>query len=65
MPDLITHMVFSHFLIRGYELLKNTKDFTPFRILFYVGTVLPDLLTRPWYILFADTYDEHLGNACP
>lgn len=56
MPDLITHMVFSHFLIRIFEQIKNHGKFGPFRVLFYIGVLLPDILTRPCYILFADTY---------
>ena len=57
MPDLITHMAFSHLIIRVYELLKKRTHFSPFRTLFYLGVILPDIMTRPLYILFADTYD--------
>jgi len=27
------------------------------RLLFYLGTILPDILTRPWYILIPATHD--------
>lgn len=57
MPDLITHMVFSHFIIRSFEQIKNVSKYQHFRVLFYLGVILPDILTRPWYILFRDTYD--------
>ncbi|MBN2103738.1 hypothetical protein JW835_06835 [bacterium] len=57
MPDLITHMAFSHLIIRVYELLKKQMHFSPFRTLFYIGVILPDILTRPGYILFSGTYD--------
>ena len=53
MPDLITHVALSHFFVRGYELKKRTMNNWPWRLLFYFGTVLPDILTRPIYILFA------------
>ena len=65
MPDLVTHMVFSHLLIRLYELIKNRMGFTPFRTLFYIGTVLPDILTRPWYIIFSGTYDWTVAMHTP
>jgi hypothetical protein len=57
MPDLITHLAFSHLLIRGYEWIKKVPAFTPFRVLFYLGTLLPDVVTRPFYILLPATYD--------
>ena len=53
MPDLITHVALSHFFVRGYELKKKTVNNWPWRLLFYFGTILPDILTRPFYILFA------------
>ena len=43
MPDLITHLAFSHLVIRGFEWLKKETAFTPFRVLFYAGTILPDV----------------------
>jgi hypothetical protein len=56
MPDLITHIAFSHLAIRTTELFRKNMKSDPFRLLFYLGTMLPDLLTRPWYILFPKTY---------
>ena len=57
MPDLITHVALSHLVIRPFDLgASNSKPFSIW-ILFYLGTMLPDLLTRPWYILFPVTKD--------
>ena len=44
MPDLITHTAFSYAISRS-------PRFDRFRIIFYLGTILPDVLTRPLYIL--------------
>lgn len=54
MPDLITHVSLAHILIRGFHAFKRTslKFHAPEIWLFYMGTMLPDLLTRPVYILF-------------
>jgi len=56
MPDLITHVAVSHLIRRPYELAKH-KVGLPFRSLFYLGTILPDILTRPFYIIFPATYN--------
>lgn len=52
MPDLITHVTIAHILRRPFELVKQQKAVLPFRTLFLLGTILPDILTRPFYILF-------------
>lgn len=57
MPDLITHVALSHLVIRPFDLRASNPEQFSIRILFYLGTVLPDLLTRPWYILFPVTKD--------
>jgi len=57
MPDLITHVAISHLVRRPYELTRRNRDMMPFRSLFYLGTILPDILTRPFYILFPATYN--------
>ena len=57
MPDLITHMAVSHIIRRPYEIIQKDKTALPFRSLFYLGTILPDILTRPFYIIFPATYN--------
>ena len=57
MPALITHMAVSHIVRRPYELAQKDKNLMPFRSLFYLGTILPDILTRPFYIIFPATFD--------
>lgn len=57
MPDLITHVALAHLIRRPFELRRKNPDAFPLRVLFYLGTILPDILTRPWYILFPKTHD--------
>ena len=45
MPDLITHFASAYFVSR-------TSRFARYRIPFYLGVLLPDLTTRPIYIIF-------------
>jgi hypothetical protein len=45
MPDLVTHTAAAYFLVRS-------PRFQRFRVLFYLGTILPDLLARPLHILW-------------
>ncbi len=55
MPDLITHLAFTHLVKRPFELKGKVENIFPFRVLLYLGTILPDILTRPWYIIFPAT----------
>jgi hypothetical protein len=57
MPDLITHSAFSYLVRSPFDLRPSAKILPAARTLFYLGTLLPDLLTRPWYILFPFTRD--------
>ena len=57
MPDLITHVAIGHLIKRPFELKKSNPAIVPLRTLFYLGTILPDILTRPWYILFPGTLE--------
>ena len=45
MPDLVTHTAAAY-------LISRSNRFERFRVLFYVGTILPDILARPIYILW-------------
>ncbi|NOY58612.1 MAG: hypothetical protein GXO75_06730 [Calditrichaeota bacterium] len=49
MPDLITHTAAAYFIMRPGK-------FARFRVAFYVGTILPDILSRPFYILKPELY---------
>lgn len=51
MPDLISHAVFGHALRRGYGLVSGKTQSRSLLPLFYLGIILPDVLTRPVYIL--------------
>ncbi len=45
MPDLLTHYTAAYFFSRP-------SAFSRFRAVFYLGTILPDIISRPVYILF-------------
>ncbi|RPH89499.1 MAG: hypothetical protein EHM72_03205 [Calditrichaeota bacterium] len=45
MPDLITHSIAAYWLLR-------LPRFARFRVIFYLGTILPDILARPIHILW-------------
>lgn len=49
MPDLSTHLALTHVVSRPVRLGST-------RLPLYVGALLPDLLTRPFYILFPPAY---------
>ncbi len=57
MPDLITHVAIAHLVRRPFEIRGRIGTGSHSRILFYLGAMLPDLLSRPWYILFPKTHD--------
>ncbi len=52
MPDLITHMAFTHIASRPFIWGTRSLSSNASRILVYTGTLLPDIITRPFYILF-------------
>jgi hypothetical protein len=56
-PDLVTHTVIAHLVRRPFDFVEPARTVPSLRVLFYLGTVLPDLLTRPWYILYPATHD--------
>ncbi|MFB0565713.1 MAG: metal-dependent hydrolase [Candidatus Aminicenantaceae bacterium] len=45
MPDLVTHFAAAY-------ILKVPRQWSKFRIPFYIGAILPDLLSRPFYIIY-------------
>lgn len=49
MPDLATHVAAAY-------LLRMPLRISRYSAIFFLGTILPDILTRPFYILFPDTY---------
>jgi len=56
MPDLITHIAISHLCRRPFEKAGTISPSLPFRTIFYLGTLLPDLLSRPFIIIFPATF---------
>lgn len=57
MPDLCTHIFAAHLIKRGPAFFSSKPSQIHGRILFYIGTMLPDLLSRPWYILIPPLKD--------
>ncbi|MBN1480961.1 hypothetical protein EH223_00640 [candidate division KSB1 bacterium] len=49
MPDLVTHTATAYFLMRS-------DSFQRFRVFFYLGAILPDILARPIHIMFPQFY---------
>lgn len=49
MPDLVTHVASAYFVVRS-------PRFRRYRIFFYLGTILPDLLSRPIHIMRPQWY---------
>lgn len=45
MPDLVTHFTAAY-------LLKIPRRWSRFRVPFYLGAILPDLMSRPFYIVY-------------
>ncbi len=51
MPDLVTHVAFTHIVGRLFPLKRTGLSLGACLTLLYLGTILPDILTRPLYIL--------------
>lgn len=58
MPDLVTHSTLAYLLI-------NRPRFFRFRAFFYFGTILPDIISRPIYILKPEWYSLTVGMHTP
>jgi hypothetical protein len=57
MPDLITHTAVAHLIRRPFESANTSNNPAPMRILFLIGVMMPDLMSRPWYILSPAVHD--------
>lgn len=58
MPDLVTHTAAAF-------LLTKSERFDRYRALIYLGTILPDIISRPLYILKPELYSYTLGLHTP
>jgi hypothetical protein len=56
MPDLITHVALGHLVIRPLDWKTPRTDSSIMRHVFFLGCILPDIVTRPWYIVFPSTH---------
>ena len=57
MPDLVTHVTAAYFL--------SCRRSERFRVIFYLGTILPDIAARPIHILFPKLYFFTIGIHTP
>ncbi|MDZ7723132.1 MAG: hypothetical protein U5R06_10090 [candidate division KSB1 bacterium] len=58
MPDLITHTAAAYLAGRYFLTAHN-------RVLLYMGVILPDILVRPFYIIFPAVYPYTVGIHTP
>ena len=58
MPDLLTHTAFSYFVARPHRFVR-------YRAIFYLGTILPDIISRPIYILKPELFPYTVGIHTP
>ena len=57
MPDLITHTAIARLLSGPFEFRNRSPHRLPLGIFLYIGVMLPDLMSRPWYILSPSVHD--------
>ncbi len=58
MPDLATHVAGAYLVNRGWKIGRGA-------VIFYLGALLPDLITRPFHILFPRLLPATLGLHAP
>lgn len=58
MPDLVTHTAAAF-------LLTKQQRFDRYRVFIYLGTILPDIISRPIYILWPEFYSYTVGIHTP
>jgi len=58
MPDLITHIAGAYLAGRGMKIARGAA-------LFYLGAMLPDLITRPFHILYPRLLPATMGLHAP
>ncbi|NQT27217.1 hypothetical protein HQ585_17815 [candidate division KSB1 bacterium] len=65
MPDLITHVAISHLIKRPWDRAHPGTHANAFCILFYFGTILPDITSRALNIAFPSTLKWTLALHTP
>ena len=65
MPDLITHVAISHLVKRPWDRIRPSENSGALRLLFYFGTILPDLTSRALNIAFPSTVKWTLALHTP
>ena len=58
MPDLVTHIAGAYLVNRGWKIARGA-------VFFYLGAMLPDLITRPFHIIFPRLLPATLGLHSP
>ena len=58
MPDLVTHIAGAYLVNRGWKIGRGAA-------FFYLGAMLPDLVTRPFHIIYPRLLPATLGLHAP
>ncbi|HDQ44218.1 MAG TPA: DUF1624 domain-containing protein [bacterium] len=65
MPDLITHVAAAHLIRRPFERSGRDAENRRYRVLFYLGTILPDVTSRAVNIAFPSSMKWTLALHTP
>jgi hypothetical protein len=67
MPDLITHLLATHFISRTPNLFRNKllSFYNTYRPLIYLGTIFPDLISKPFAFLSWKLYNFSIALHSP
>jgi hypothetical protein len=58
MPDLVTHIAGAYLINRGWKIARGA-------VFFYLGAMLPDLITRPFHIIYPPLLPATMGMHSP
>jgi hypothetical protein len=67
MPDVFTHLLTSHIIVRAPNLFKNKflQLYVDYRIMIYLGAILPDLISKPFQYISMSFYNFALPLHSP
>jgi hypothetical protein len=67
MPDLLTHLVATHFITRAPNLFKNrfVQFYVNYRPLIFLGTIFPDVISKPFQFISWKLYNYGLAFHTP
>ena len=67
MPDLVTHILFTHIITRFPNLIKNKflNYYNEYKVLIFIGAILPDLVSKPLQFIYMGFYNFTLPLHSP